>query len=168
MKKTRIIVFMGLLVAMNIVLERFLSIQTPIVRISFGFLPIALAGALFGPVGGAVAGGLSDILGTLVAGQGGYFPGFTLTAVLGGAVYGFFLYKKPASVKRTALAVLIITVVCNIALNTLWLTVLTGKGALAILPPRLVKDGILLPVQVFLIYSVQRLAQPLGIFRSAD
>jgi len=42
----------GILVAMQIVLTRILSIQTPIVRIGFSFLPLALTAKLYGPLAG--------------------------------------------------------------------------------------------------------------------
>ena len=41
MSKTKTIAFVGLLVSMEIIFTRFLSFQTPIIRIGFGFIPIA-------------------------------------------------------------------------------------------------------------------------------
>ena len=43
------------LIALEIILTRFLSINTPIVRIGFGFLPVAMAGILFGPLWAGLA-----------------------------------------------------------------------------------------------------------------
>ena len=55
MKKwsTKKLVTMGLLVALQIILSRFFSINAWNFKIGFSFLPIAVAGMLFGPVGGA-------------------------------------------------------------------------------------------------------------------
>lgn len=65
MNKVNKIVYMGLLIALKVILTRFLSIQTPIVRIGFGFLPIAVAGIMFGPIFAGIA-AIADILGMII------------------------------------------------------------------------------------------------------
>jgi ECF transporter S component (folate family) len=157
MKKTKVITFMGLLIALNVLLTHVVPvIQTEILRISFGFVPLSLSGMLFGPIGGGVCGVLSDLLGMLIAGKGGYFPGFTLSAFLSGAIYGLFLYRKPKSLARIALAVLCVTISVNLGLNTLWLTFLQGKGFLALLPVRIQKNALTVVVETALIPLVWR------------
>lgn len=158
MKNIRVLVYMALLIAMDIILTRFLSFQTPIVRVSFGFLPIAFSAILFGPVLGGVTAALSDIIGMMLfpPSTGPYFPGFTLSAFIGGAIYGLFLHKNPKSVLRTVLAVVTIILFVDLGLNTLWLTILTGKAASAIIIPRITKSLIMLPVQVALITLLWR------------
>lgn len=158
MKKVRVIVFVGLLICMEIILTRFLPIQTPIVRISFGFLPIALASILFGPVIGGAAAALCDILGMMIFPRGAYFPGLTFSALLTGSIYGLFLYRKPKSVFRIALAVLTVTVIPDLILNTIWLSMLTGNPAAAILIPRLIKSAVMFPIQVFTIHIMWQYA----------
>ena len=66
MSKTKTIAFVGLLVSMEIIFTRFLSFQTPIVRIGFGFIPIAFSGILFGPVIGGLAAVIADALGMMI------------------------------------------------------------------------------------------------------
>lgn len=41
-------VVLGILTALAVLLSYVFAIQTPFVRITFGFLPLALAGALYG------------------------------------------------------------------------------------------------------------------------
>ena len=53
---TREITTLGLLVALEIVLARFCSIQAWNLRIGFSFLPIAMASIRFGPIPAAMAG----------------------------------------------------------------------------------------------------------------
>ena len=48
-KRMQIMVTCAMLIAIQIVLVRLCSIQTPALRLSFGFLPLAMAGILFGP-----------------------------------------------------------------------------------------------------------------------
>ena len=154
LKTTRTFVFMGLLISMEIVLTRFFSVQTPILRIGFGFIPIVLSSIMFGPVLGGVTAAFSDILGMMLFPQGVYFPGFTLSAFLSGLIYGLLLYKKTKSILQITIAVLLVTIFIDLGLNTLWLSMLTGKATMVLLVPRLLKSIIMLPLQSLLIYSV--------------
>lgn len=154
MKNPRVIVFMGLFIALEVVLTRFIAIQTPIVRIGFGFIPIALSAIMFGPVVGGVTGALADIIGMALFPKGAYFPGFTLSAFLGGAIYGLFLYKKPVTVIRVGAAVLLIKVFVDLLLNTVWLHMIMNKAILVLLPTRIVSNAAMFPVQTLVIFMV--------------
>ena len=55
--KVRTLVVAALLLAAHVVLVRFCAITTPLVRISFGFLPLAICGMLYGPVWAGAVGG---------------------------------------------------------------------------------------------------------------
>ena len=85
------------LIAAAIVLSRFLSINAWNLKIGFTFVPVFLAAYLYGPLGGAIVGGIADFLGATLFPIGAYFPGFTLTCVLTGVVYGLLLQKKQKS-----------------------------------------------------------------------
>lgn len=156
MNKTRTLIFVGLLIGMEVIFTRFLSFQTPILRIGFGFVPIAFTGILFGPVIGGIAGALSDIIGMLLFPAGPYFPGFTLSAFMGGAIYGLFLHKKPVSFRNVAAAVFLIILIVDLGLNTLWLSMMTGKAFAALMLPRVVKSAAMLPIQILVIQILWR------------
>lgn len=147
MSKTKTIAFVGLLVAMEVILTRFLSLQTPIIRVGFGFIPVAFAAILFGPLIGGLTGALADVAGMIIFPKDAYFFGFTLSAFLSGAIYGLFLYKKPVTIVNTALSVLVITLFVDLGLNTLWLSMITGKAAAVLLIPRIYKSALMLPIQ---------------------
>ncbi len=140
---------LALLTALSVVLSRFLSIQTPVTKIGFSFLPIAFAGVLFGPVGGALAGGLADLIGALLFPIGAYFPGYTLTAALTGAIYGFAWYKKRSPL-RVVTTVVFKQTVCSLLLNTLWITLTakTSKGFFVYLSTRLPQFLIMTAVEI--------------------
>lgn len=150
------IVMLGLLVAMEIILSRFLAVSTPVVKISFAFLPVAMAAICYGPVWGAACAATADIIGALLFPVGAFFPGFTLTAALVGAVYGLLLYRNPDKVWRVVVAVLVINIGLNLGLDTLWLSIILGKSAFALLPVRIVKCLIMIPVQILLVRFTQR------------
>ncbi len=152
-KKT---VYMSMFIAIEVILTRFLSIHTPIVRIGFTFLPIAVSAMMFGPVYSGIAAAMADLTGMMLFPTGGsYFPGFTLTAFLTGFIYGVFLYKKNISLTQIILAVIASTVI-SLGLDTVWLWIITGQGILAILPVRIVKSVIMAPVQVIMIQIMWR------------
>lgn len=149
--RTKGIAIVGLLVAMNITLGR-IGITTPVVRITFAFLPTALIGLLFGPWVGGVAAVLADLLGFVVGGGvGGFFPGFTLSAFLTGLTYGVFLHKREVSTKRIIMAELFIALFINLTLNTIWLRILTQNPIAVILPPRLIQNAVTIVVRVLTI-----------------
>ena len=94
MKKNhaKVIAQVAMLVALQIVLSRFLSIKTESIRIGFGFVPMVLCGMLFGPYWAAVAYATSDILGAFLFDMG-VFPGITLARIVSGLIYGFILHR---------------------------------------------------------------------------
>ncbi len=98
------LVTIALLIALQIVLSRFLSIQAWSIKIGFGFIPVVIAATLFGPVDAAIVGGMADLLGTLLFPIGPYFPGFTFTAALIGVIFGLLLKNNP-SFLRVAISV---------------------------------------------------------------
>ena len=147
-KVTRI----GLLIAVEIVLSRFLSISTPITKIGFAFIPLSMIGMMYGPLYGGIAGALCDFIGAILFPIGAYFPGYTLTAALSGATYGYFLQKGGAkSVAKVTAASLIINLVYHLGINTYWTTLFTGKGYLALLPTRIFSNVVLLPMEIIVI-----------------
>lgn len=131
-----------------------MSIHTPIVRIGFGFLPLALTSILYGPWVGGITAAIADLIGFALFPTGTYFPGFTLTAFLTGFTYGLLFHNKPKSQKRVLLSVLIVCIFLNLGLDTLWLSILIGKGYVVLLPTRIIKTLIMIPVQFIIISLV--------------
>jgi len=150
------IIFFGLFIALEVILTRFLSIQTPIVRIGFTFIPIAVSAIMFGPLFAGVCAALADVLGMVLFPSGAFFPGFTASAFLTGAVYGLALYGKPINIYRISAAAVIVSVFINLGLDTLWLEILTGQGILALLPVRLIKCIIMIPLQILILEILRR------------
>ena len=82
------LISISLLVALSIIAKRFLGYNDKIISVSFGFVPIAMAGMLFGPLGGVMAAVIADLIGALLFPTGPFNPGFTLAAALTGLTYG--------------------------------------------------------------------------------
>lgn len=102
LRHPRCLALTALFISLNIAMDLLgIRIQlTPTIRIGPGFLCNACIGMLFGPFVAMLAGICTDTLGYLVnSGGAAYFPGYMLTAMLGGILHGLFLY--PAGRSRT-------------------------------------------------------------------
>lgn len=152
MKKmdVKAMVVCAVLIAAAVVLSRYLSINAWNLKIGFTFIPVFLAGYLYGPIGGAIVGGVADLLGATLFPIGAYFPGFTLTCALQGVVYGLLLHKKQTPVRILA-AVGIVQMVLGLLLNTLWISILYGSSFEALLVTRVVQCLIMAPVEFIVI-----------------
>lgn len=80
-EELRKLVLLGIIVAIKIILSQF-SFGPAMVKVGLGFIGSVMLGYLFGPIWGAVGGGISDLISSAIFGnQGGFFIGFTLTAM---------------------------------------------------------------------------------------
>lgn len=146
--KTAKLVHLALLTALEVVLSRFLSISTPINKIGFAFVPLALSGMLYGPLAGAAVGAVSDLLGATLFPIGPFFPGFTLTTTLKGVVYGLCLGRdREGRWKPILLAVSFNAVVFSLVLNTLWIHLLYHSDVALLLLSRAGQELFLIPIQ---------------------
>lgn len=145
------LVALSLLVAAAVVLKRFLGFNISIISVSFAFLPIALAGALLGPLGGMVAGAAADVVGALLFPFGPFNVGFTIMAALSGTLYGYFLSKPQVQRWHILLCQGIITVMLHMVTNTLLLMPILGKGFMALIPTRFIKNALMYPVEVLML-----------------
>jgi len=138
---------LGILGALAVVLGMVASIDLgPYIRIGFSGIPNRIVDFLFGPIVGGIFGGMMDVLKFIAKPTGPFFFGFTIDAILSGVIYGCFLYKKPLTWWRVLIPEILVKVFINCGLNTLWISMLYGKGFLALLPGRVIKNAIMLPI----------------------
>lgn len=156
---TKTVVLMGILIAMQIILSRFMSLAAWNFKVGFGFIPVVLAAMLLGPVKGGIVGAAADFIGAILFPIGAYFPGFTLTAFLTGMIYGIFLHKKQ-SVINIIIAVGITEFILSLLLNSLWISMLYGAPFLALLSTRILQCFVLAPVEFLTIGMLSKLLLP--------
>lgn len=149
-------VFAGVFIGLTILFTYVFSIQTPFVRLSFGFLPIAIYASMFGPMRGGLMAAAADLLGSTLFFPGLFFPGFTLSSFLSGVIYGHFLYGKDLSLRRICIPFVLIFLSVDLTLNTLWLVLLYHQAAAAFFLSRFIKNAICLPMQIFLFCMVYK------------
>ena len=138
------LVVLSLLTAMEIVLSRFLSVNTPTLKIGFGFVPIVVCAVLYGWAAAGATAALADFLGAVVFPIGPYFPGFTLTAALTGVVLGIFMHTKSPRFWRNMLpAAAINCFALSFGLNSVWLHMLYKTDYIALFTARSVQAALL-------------------------
>ena len=152
LKKVKSLAVIAMLLALSVVLGSLTINVSANLKIGFSFLAIALIGYLFGPVAAGLANGVKDILTYVVLPTGAYFPGFTFNNLVSGFIYGAFLYQKKVTLTRAILGKLLVNLIVNITLNSLWLVVLGGPAAIAALPLRIFKNLALLPIEVAMLF----------------
>ena len=149
----KILAYGAILIALNIVLTRLLSINIGPVRIGFNFLPIALGSILFGPWLGAVFALVADVLGQLLTG-GMPWLGFCINTALYGISYGLFFYKRGVTLYRLIVCAVLQAVIVDAILGSLWFYHYMGTPFMSALLMRGVDALCMVPVKVIVLKYV--------------
>jgi Protein of unknown function (DUF1393). len=154
------LVFAGLTIALGTVL---CSIYIPVgvnLRITFVFLVLVFGSMLFGPVVGLATGLTYDLISFLLFPSGVFFPGYTLSTMLEFFIYGLFLYRSQISVLRIFLMKLIVDFAIHVGLGSLWSKILFGKGYYYYFAKSIIKNTIMLPIEVIMIVILLQIFLP--------
>ena len=164
MSKNKKIILTAILLATLIILSRFLSIKTPILIISFAFIPTMLCAIWLGPKWTILLNVLGDLIGATVFPTGAFFIGYTISTAISGLIYGLLLYKKEDNsytdkqfLIKLIISVIVVSCISNIGLNTLWLSITTGKAFIVLLGTRIIKEIVMVPIQIVVILFVERM-----------
>ena len=164
MSKTRKIILTAILLAALIVLSRFLSIKTPILKISFAFIPTMLCAIWLGAKWTILLNTLGDIIGATLFPTGPFFIGYTISTAIAGLIYGLLLYKREENsyddkqfIIRLIVSAILVTGISNVGLNTLWISITTGKAFIVLIGTRIVKELIMIPIRVIVIFSIEKM-----------
>ena len=166
MRKPRTITACAMFAAAAVVLGYFTISVGNYVKIGFSGIPNVLVGCLFGPAAGGFFGGFMDLFKYIVKPTGAFFPGFTVNAVLGGVIYGCSYYQRRITLVRVFATKLLVILVCNCFLNTLWLSMLYGQAFIVLLPARVVKNLVMWPLDSLIFYTIAKTMETAGIFRA--
>ena len=154
----RKLLFSALMIALCIVLAQVPSV--PLfggAKVTWGLLARSVCAWVCGPVLGLLLAFAEDML--------SFFPGYTLTTMLGVLTYALFLYRAPLRVWRIFCAKLV-TNVQNVVLGALWIAILNSNGRFSLeawyasASLSAVKNLIMLPVQTVLLVLLLRALQP--------
>lgn len=148
----------GILVAMEIILARF-SIHTWNLKIGFTFIPIVVAAILYGSIAAGLVGAIGDVVSAILFPVGAYFPGFTLTAFLTGAVFGW-CFRKKVSVFNVVFSVLVVQILISQFLNTYWISFLYGSPYGVLFMTRIYQTAAMSVVQIVSILLIEKKVMP--------
>ncbi len=127
-----------------------------VIEIRFGFIAIAIAGALFGPVTAAIAAFIGDIVGTIMFSGSNFFWGFTLNWVVLGLIFGLIFYKEKVSTGRVVAAMLFNTCIINMILTTTWLAMMGVGEFKTLFVARILPNCVMLPINILILLFVLR------------
>lgn len=174
MSKNKKIILSALLLALLIILSRFLSIKTPIMKISFAFVPTMLCAIWLGAKYTCFINIAGDIIGATLFPTGPYFIGYTISTGIAGLIYGLILYKKDQYsdkqfLFRLIIATTLVAVIVNMILNTLWISITGGKVFMVLFWTRIVKQLIMIPIHVIVIFFLEKtLRKPFDKYLRSD
>lgn len=156
--KTKELTMLSLLIALNVVMAELLKIKIipNVLELSFGFVPLAVTGMLFGPVGAVTVAVIGDIIGALIFAGGSFYFGYTLTAFCTGLFYGLLLNKKPVQLWKMLLAQLLVSLVCYAGLNTLWAWQMGYGRSMEYVTTRLITNAVAYPIYCLVLYFIGR------------
>ena len=157
----RMLAVCAMFIAMRIAISALFIPVGENLRVYFTYAVTALGASIYGPLMALAEGFVSDILGYFIAPSGGFFPGYTLSAMLGSVTYALFFYQQKQSFLRIFLCRMTVNVVINILIGSVWSAVLYGKGYIYYVSKSVVKNLMLLPVEAVVMYTVFRTVNPL-------
>lgn len=163
LREARTLTTMSIQIALGLLLGLVTLVPNEFLKIGLGFTVTSAMGFLFGPVPACLGAGAIDVLRFFLRPTGPYFFGFTFNALLTGTIYGLLLYHRRPTFWRCLLTKGVVSLTVNVILSTLWLAVLYGQAINVLLPVRLIKNAVALPVEAaimfFILKTMERVRQ---------
>ena len=157
----------AMLIALAFVLERLIPvIDIGTSRISFAFIPMMCCGMFFGPLWGAAAFGIADILGWPIMGQFP-IPLILVSRMTEGFIFGLILHRKNIKTwPHSVISALLTQVICGMGLTTLGLITspasrFFGLPYLPLLVLRLPQFAIIFTLQIVVFPALLKLREAL-------
>lgn len=128
MRCLKLLVFAALMIAVTRALSLVPGIPIWHTKLTWGFLARSVCAMVCGPVLGLVFGFVEDILGFVLQPTGDFFPGYTLSTMAGVLVYALFFFRRRITVVNLVLANLVVNLLVNAALGSVWSTMVRGAS----------------------------------------
>lgn len=149
------IVFLGLMIGLNIVLSRIVSIKAMNFKISFTFLTVVLAAYYYGYYGAFIVSFFGDLIGALVLPTGPYNPLLTLTSILCGMVYAYYL-KGNLSKKNIFTACFINRFLISLFINTIIIAFMYDLSFKVTFLTRLYSSILMFIVEIIILFNLRK------------
>ena len=144
------VAMLGVLAALNVIAAEILKFPVipKVLELNFGFVPLAVAGMLFGPVEATLVGIVGDIVGASI-----------FSAALTGLFYGLFLHAQADGKRRIIRAVTgqaLVSLICFAGLNTLWAFLMGYARTSQYIVTRLVVNAVAYPIYTLVLLLIWR------------
>ncbi len=159
LQNPRVLTVCAMMMALNVMLGYFTLRFSSYLRIGFGFVTQPVVGMLFGPLPCLLTGMIQDVISLALNPTGAYIPAYTMSVGISGIFYGMVLYQKPVTLWRVFVAKALVVLVGNILLNSIALAPTVASGFTGILPSRILKNLLLLPIQTVVSYLILKFVQ---------
>ena len=139
----------AMFIALAFILERLTPIvNLPTMRITLAFIPMMICGMLYGPLWGAAAYGLADILGwPLMAIPP--IPLILASRIINGFIFGLILHRENLKMwPHSIINAFSVQIICGMGLTTLGLAQFMGTMYFPMLWTRLPQHAILIVLQI--------------------
>ncbi len=161
LKSTKYLAVMAMMIALKIVLSGFYFPIGENLHLSITFIFVAIEASILGPACGMVSGAITDLVSFMIHPDGPFFIGYVLTAMLGELVYGLFFYQKEVTLKNIIPAKLVNNYFVNVLIGSLWSSILYSKGYIYYMSKSLIKNTIMLPIEVMVLFICFKLVTPI-------
>lgn len=143
------------------------SINTPIIRIGFAFIPLLIGSMMLPTIQIVTIAVLADIIKYFLfySSFGPYNLGISISAGICALIYSLFLNTVTREdwkfdknfIIRAVFSSILSTVICDLGITTFSLSIMNGKAWIAILIPRIYSESILLILHILVILLIAKL-----------
>ncbi|MCI5774639.1 MAG: folate family ECF transporter S component [Erysipelotrichaceae bacterium] len=161
LKSTRMLVLLALFIALKIVVGYFRIPVADNLNIYFTFIISAIECTIFGYVPSMIAGVITDILGYIINPNPPFFPGYALSNLVAAFIYSLWFYKRKIKLLNIIGAKTMINYIVNVGMGSLWSAMLYSKGFIYYASTSLIKNTILLPIEIIILFFVFKAIVPI-------
>lgn len=153
--------FAALMVAMTRALSLIPGIPIAHTKLTWGFLARGLCALVCGPTLGLIFAFVEDILGFILQPTGDFFPGYTLSTMAGVLVYALCFYRAKITVWRLVLANVLVNLLVNAAMGSVWTVMMRGGVYWAWFVPSLIKNLVTIIPKAAVLYVLFQALLPI-------
>ena len=161
LRSTKFLAVMAIMIAMKVVISAWYIPVGENLRIHVTFFITAIEGCILGPVAAAVSGGITDVLSFMIHPTGPFFFGYTLSSIAGSFIYGLLFYRTKVTLPRIIAAKALVNYLVNVLLGSLWSAMMFSKGYIFYATQSVIKNTLLLPLEIIALYAVFRIVLPI-------
>lgn len=158
--KTRKMLILALLMAINVAISSIFIEVGPNLRLYFTYIVNMIVAANFSLPLVITYAIVEDFIAFFLFPSGPFFLGYTITAVAGCVIYHIFLHKE-INLKNIIISKTLVNIFVNIGLNSLWSSMLFSKGYIYYFSKSVVKNLLMLPIEIIVFYTIYKLVKPL-------